>query len=622
MTDEVATEYRSFTLTIILLCIAGCVTPSRARRPINLNAPRNWTIVVAEDALPSEHYAAEELQRLYEQASGHRLPISAAAEKRQRRILVGPGAARLSKTCRINTDDFGPEDLRIVANRREIVIAGGRPRGTLYGVYTFCEKALGVRFLTTGHTHVPKLLEKTAVGPWDFTYSPPVKWRYAYYGEIHADNAFAVRLRQNARPVGPELGGRTPSRMFNHTVSGLLPWGKYGKEHPDYFCLRDGKRPTKFVRHQTYEIQPCFSHPEARRIMTDGVLKRIEREYPRWKDFSVSQADNYAFCTCKACAAKDAAAGCHTGQLLDFVNAVAAEAEKLHSDVTIGTLIYQWTRTPPKNLRPRHNVKLQLCSIECCQLHPIDDPTCPLNKKFQEDLAGWAKLTDNIAIWHYNVNFRNYLVPCPNLFNLTRNVRYFVKNHARGIFMQCAGGTTGAEFSDLRNYIICNLLWDPTRDGEELMAEFLSLHYGRAAAPIRRFIDRVHAQALLSGKHRHCFGKAGDYGLTAELGHAGLRDFEEAQVLAEDDVTRARVEKLSIAAWRLVVEPLAKAMVGDAALSEDVKAQLRPAAKTLFDLCRKHKVALFTERTKVEDVARAVAAILGVHLSDTPGPGK
>ena len=619
MVDGVAMRYRSFSL-VVVLCLAGCVTPVRTRKPVDLSAPQNWTIVVAEDALPSERYAAEELQRLYEEASGRRLPITAVAEKRRRRILVGPGAARLSKTRRINTDKSGPEDLRIVANSREIVVTGGRPRGTLYGVYTFCEKALGVRFLTVDHTHVPKLSEKTAVGPWDFTYSPPVKWRYAYYGEIHADNAFAVRLRQNARPVGEELGGRTPSRMFNHTVSGLLPWGRYGKEHPDYFCLRDGKRPTQLTRHQTYEIQPCFSHPEARRIMTDAVLKRIEREYPKWKDFSVSQADNYAFCTCEACAAKDAAAGCHTGQLLDFVNAVAAEAEKLRPDVTIGTLIYQWTRTPPKNLRPRHNVKLQLCSIECCQIHPINDPTCPLNQKFQEDLAGWAKLTDNIAIWHYNVNFRNYLLPCPNLFNLTRNVRYFVKNHARGIFMQCAGGTTGAEFSDLRNYIICNLLWDPSRNGEELVTEFLDLHYGRAAAPIRRFIDRVHAQAQKSGKHHHCFGKAGDYGLTAELGGAGLKDFEAALALAENDTVRARVEKLSIAAWRLALEPLAEAMAGGSTLSKAAKAELLPVARAFFDLCRKHKVALFTERRKVEDVAKAAAAVLGVDLSSGPGP--
>ena len=31
-------------------------------------------------------------------------------------------------------------------------------------------------------------------------------------------------------------------RLINHSVSGLLPWGTYGKEHPEYFCLRDGNR--------------------------------------------------------------------------------------------------------------------------------------------------------------------------------------------------------------------------------------------------------------------------------------------------------------------------------------------------------------------------------------------
>ena len=584
---------------------------SRAPAPADIGATGDWSIVVASDALPSERYAAEELQRLYEEASGRRPAIADVAKENQRNILVGPGAANSANTCQTGADGFGPEDLRIVANDREIVITGGRPRGTLYGVYTFCERALGVRFLTADHTHVPELPKTKRIGPWDFTYSPVLKYRYCSYGEINRNPAFAVRMRTNVIGAGPRLGGRTPRRLFNHTVSELLPWSKYGKEHPEYFCLRNGKRPTRLSRPQTYEIQPCFSHPEVRRILTDGMLRMIKREYPKSKDFSLSQADNNTYCTCKQCAAKDAAAGCHTGQLLECVNAVAAEVEKKYPDVTIGTLIYQWTRKPPKNLRPRHNVKLQLCSIECCQIHPLDDPTCPLNKSFREDLAGWAKLTDRIGIWHYNVNFKNFLLPCPNLLNLTRNVRYFVDNHTTDLYMQCAVDTTGAEFSDLRNYIISNLLWDPTRDGEQLMGEFLNLHYGRAARPIRWFIDRVHTQARASGKHRHCFGMAEDYGLSEETGAEGLKDFAEAMELAENGAVRMRVEKLSIAAWRLALEPLTKAMAQSRTLSDADKQQFRPMAEALLDLCRKHNVTHMTETTKIEDAASAISKALG-----------
>ncbi len=597
----------------LLATFAGCVTDgARSSRPVlDLAKLDGWVIVAPAGSIPSEAYAAAEFQRLYAQASGTTLPIvPVAGPKAVGCILIGPQAAATARTCRIGSATLGAEDLRIVVHRREIVITGGRPRGTLYGVYTFVEDYLGIRFLTAEHTYVPRLDAPRPLPAIDRSYSPPIPWRYAYYGEIHADHAFAARLRQNAVPNEEKFGGLSTNRLINHSVSGLLPWTQYGAEHPEYFCLRDGKRPAQLLNHQTYEIQPCFSSPEARRIMLENLRVQIKREYPQWKDYSVSQDDNHRYCTCPGCAALDAAAGAHTGQLLDFVNWTAGEVRKDYPDVTIGTLIYQWTRTPPKNMKPAANVKLQLCSIECCQIHPIDDATCPLNKSFQEDLTGWAALSDNIAIWNYNVNFRSYQLPCPNLFNLERNVRYFSQNHARGIFMQAAAGTTGAEFSDLRNYMICNLLWDPSRSGDALMEEFLRLHYGPAAPPIRRFIERIHAAARESGKHRNCFGTGERYGLTPELGRRGIEDFKEALALAPDDAIRTRVEKASLAAWRLAMEPAVVALTDGKPLDARQKAELRPVLETFLALCHKQGIVLVTEDTRLDDAEKALRALL------------
>ena len=49
------------------------------------------------------------------------------------------------------------------------------------------------------------------------------------------------------------------------------------------------------------------------------------------------------------------------------------------------------------------------------------------------------------------------------------NIRYFVANNAKGAFMQAAGNANGAELSELRNYVISQLLWDPSRSGEKLI---------------------------------------------------------------------------------------------------------------------------------------------------------
>ena len=48
---------------------------------------------------------------------------------------------------------------------------------------------------------------------------------------------------------------------------------------------------------------------------------------------------------------------------------VAEAIEKDSPNVRIDTLAYQYTRKPPRTIRPRANVIIRLCSIECCFRH-------------------------------------------------------------------------------------------------------------------------------------------------------------------------------------------------------------------------------------------------------------
>ena len=117
-----------------------------------------------------------------------------------------------------------------------------------------------------------------------------------------------------------------------------------------------------------------------------------------------------------------------------------------HPDIMVGTLSYLYSRKPPRTIKPRPNVQIQLCSIECCQIHAINAPNCPKNVQFCNDLKGWRRLTEHISIWNYNVNFKNYLLPCPNLRVIEPNIRFFAANHVTGVFMQAAGNAVSATF--------------------------------------------------------------------------------------------------------------------------------------------------------------------------------
>jgi len=123
----------------------------------------DWSIVVAGDATASERYAAEEFQSLFRQLTGVALPITGEVPARSKNIFIGAGAAAAAGPSGFDADGMGEESLRIRVLGENVVVAGGRPRGTLYGVYEFFERYCGVRFLTADQTHFPAVSQ---VPPW------------------------------------------------------------------------------------------------------------------------------------------------------------------------------------------------------------------------------------------------------------------------------------------------------------------------------------------------------------------------------------------------------------------------------------------------------------------------
>ena len=537
---------------------------------------RGWDIVVADEAIASEKYAAEEFQRWVGRGTGIQLPIRSTAEGLTCHVCIG-------------SDDrsaMGEEELRISIETNRVVIAGGRPRGTLYGVYQFLEDCLGVRFLTHDHTHVPDASAlKIPCGT--RTYTPPFSFRWSYYRENMEHPDFAAKLRVNTVTGEDRLGGNTGQSLINHSFHQLVPYNEYGQSHPEYYALVDGRRDT---RTHGGGPQLCVTNLEVVEIAASTAIKALNDD-PNAQNISVSQADTDAYCRCDSCEEINDREGSPMGAHLRFVNAVAERVEKVHPHVKIGTLAYWYTREPPKTIRPRHNVQIQLCSIECCTLHPINDSNCEKNRAFCRDADEWGKICDDIWIWNYNTNFRAYDLPFPNLRAIGPNVRYFLRNNAKGVFMQANGNGTTGELCDLRNYIIGRLIWNSDLDDKVLGEEFVRLHYNSAAQPILDYINALHNNAEARRVHPGCFPSPQEVGLNAEFARKAFDYFEQALALAEDDVVRARVGKASICAY--------KAMI---VTSDDLEAEERTQLIDRYiALCQRHQMTHAAEHKLASD---------------------
>lgn len=298
----------------------------------------------------------------------------------------------------------------------------------------------------------------------------------------------------------------TPYTTTNSKYPGMI-------DHPEYFSLVDGKR----LKEQS---QLCCTNEEVIRLVTEGVLK-VFREHPEADLVSVSQNDWYNSCECPKCVALSEAEGTRMAPVLALVNRVAEAVEKEFPGKSVETLAYQWTRKAPKTMRPRPNVVIRLCTIECCFSHPLRSCESPRNQAFASDLRDWAKVADRLWIWNYNTSFAHYFIPFPDLRSRADNVRFFVENHVRGIFQQDIYSTGQGELSELSGYLNAKLLWNPQYDPNIAIDEFLEGVYGPASKPIREYIDMLHDR------------------VEQENIHIGIWQGPDAEYLTDDILARA-----------------------------------------------------------------------------------
>ncbi len=488
----------------ILITLSGCILIFQSCGPVAVREGRvpegrgltlahlgktPYRIVIGCAASPAEVYAASEFQQCFRQSTGMTLDIVRDdVPPIETEILIGPSSRLALAGLDANWDQgFGEDGFRLMTAGKRLVIAGGRPRGTLYGVYQFLQQQAGCRWYTTDVEYIP--VRKTfRVPALDETIHPGLEYRETFYWEAF-DGDFAARnfCNGNRAELNERHGGKIVFYPFVHTFYLLVPPELYFEKHPEYFSEIEGKRTCE-------RTQLCLSNPEVLNIAVEKVKEYI-RNVPGIRIVSVSQNDWFGYCTCPECKSLDEAEGSPSASVLRFVNKVAEAIEKDYPQVAIETLAYQYTRKPPKTIRPRDNVIVRLCSIECCFAHPLEEENCAENVKFKQDIEAWSKIADRLYVWDYVTDFPNYLLPFPNLNVLAPNVRFFVNHGVKGLFEQGNYGPNGGgEMANLRAWILLRLLWNPQENSEALKKEFVKAYYGSAAPFILRYIDRLHAE--------------------------------------------------------------------------------------------------------------------------------
>ncbi len=455
---------KKYSLFLLILSMGLLVTAQHTL----VNKSQNQTqIVIARDADSLSLKAASELQYYLLEMSGVQIPIVHEADK-VHSVFIGRNFLTEQQTNRLSSASE-EESFIIHTDENALFLAGMEPMGDLYAVYTLLEEYLDCMFYTVDEKFIPAK-NTIVVDNISKLYEPAFPFRVPHF-EGRWDQDFS---RWHKISSFDQWG------MFVHTFHKLIPPELYFDEYPEYFALVDGRR--------LKDGQLCLSNAGLMQLLIARLGEEIDKQ-PEKKYWSVSQNDCYNYCECNECEKLYETYGSISGAYVDMSNQIA----KVFPDKQISTLAYQFTRSAPTHIKPHDNVNIMFCSIECNRSQPLTED--PRSQGFVKEMKDWSKLTDNIFAWDYVVQFKNYLCPFPNFHVLQSNIQFFKEHGVNMMFQQGSGGSW-SDLSDVKQYLIAKLLWNPDLNADSVVNHFMSSYYGKAAPFVRAYFKMSHGALI------------------------------------------------------------------------------------------------------------------------------
>jgi len=533
-------------------------------------------VVYSPAATEAEKTAVRELVNHLTAVLGRRVPaVPEDAKPASGRLIYVGRTAFAAKHAEIA--EFRPEESLIRSVGKALVITGGRPRGTLYGVYEFLERVAGVVWLDEKNSHIPRRpgLKWENL---DIRTLPAFRYRGIYTTPIWCGNnreerlQFLSRCRENifwqcniTAPererwgISPVLGRPAPLNTM-HYYSVL--WPEKGMESARSLN-RNGDRDRS--RSFAGPGQICFSSPLARRTVARQLREFIEADRKEFPDsppplYNLSINDTHDRCECAACVALAEKYKSYAGTVLEFVNAVADSIRESYPDVRIQTSAYLFTEKAPEGIVPRPNVVVRLSpspwGSNCQTMVPLD---APVNRKTLDDMKKWSAM-GKIQVWNYWVLFGNYAgknAGVTGIAAVTENLKIFRRLGSDYVFSECEFPDT-ASFHGLRVYLGYQFLRDPFQPVGPLLDRYFAAAFGPAAGSMREFFD-YQQKRQAAGPQRDMMDASMRPWLDAEFFRTAEKCFAAAEKVAGGNgrlLGRIRQERVPADIARLSVRTL------------------------------------------------------------------
>ncbi|MCC6581037.1 MAG: DUF4838 domain-containing protein [Phycisphaeraceae bacterium] len=472
----------------------GCHVAASSQEIALASHGQSAYVIYRENTAPSSvKLAAEELQQFFERATKARLPIVDAPTER----MICLGSNEASRRAGLGDEDLPDEGFRIVTRNANLYIVGKDwpdqakkwdqcdSTGTLYGVYEFLERQVGVRWLMPGPEgdSITDHADGLTIPSLDISGSPAIPARIFRILDISRfpqvrQWALRNRIGQSINPVCGHNWSSFPSTSVLEA-------------HPQYMPLQaDGTRqkPVGNRGWGSYEHKFCLSNPGLVEAYAQCLIASLDA-HPRQFGQSMAPADGGLWCMCPSCRGRmltEAAGSVErfapyehsvTPLVLDFYNAVARIVGQKHPHRLIGGLAYQDYLYPPTDaVKVEPNVYICIAVNTGYGFKFYKPQTA---SRLRGIISGWSRIAPNLGWMDYSTWMRNCAgAPLPPGLDILQDT---FAAFGKSLKLLDVWGQDAFGYGGAHNYVVVKMMWNPEADPQALYKEFIDLAYGPAA---------------------------------------------------------------------------------------------------------------------------------------------
>ncbi len=295
----------------------------------------------------------------------------------------------------------------------------------------------------------------------------------------------SIKLPENIRifekpDIASYLAGGTPNPYFSradrmrskgtHAFWEVIPPEVYGKTHPEFYPLIDGKRRVPPPRSRA-GWQPCLANPELLKLTMEYADRYFKRN-PRMISLPLGVNDSAGDCLCSFCNGEYEKYG---NQYAGFYKKAAKALEKRHPGKLLSFIAYgKRSSAVPKNIRMEPNILVE---------------TIGINESLMRE---WKKT----GIRHFGVY--DYLYTAGGGFLIPRHFPHKQLERWRKLHREFGLSVLFNEYfpcetviEGARQYVLDEGAWNLNADADALLKDYFDSMYGKSSAAVSRFFRRI-----------------------------------------------------------------------------------------------------------------------------------